>query len=107
METRELHNLVPAQKKKKKKSSGTVREKQRETGPNVQTERATNHETGTPDTLQTTGKKKRQGRWSSLPKSRWVKHTPAQAPRGSEKPGDAGWARREKHPARLRKETAT
>ena len=61
METRELHNLVPAQKKKKI-SSGTVREKQRETGPNVQTERATNHETGTPDTLQTTGKKKKKAR---------------------------------------------
>ena len=84
METRELHNLVPATPQKKKKTR-TVREKHRETGPpTIQVERATNHEAGTPDTLHQRAKKKK-ARKLVISKSRSGKHTHTpQAPKGSE-----------------------
>lgn len=81
-ETRELHNLVPACKRKKK-STGMAREKHRETGPTIQTERVTNHEAGTPDTLHH-GQK--QGKEAGHLKK----------PHGKAQQRDAGWARRGK-----------
>ena len=81
METRELHNLVPATPQKKKKTR-TVREKHRETGPpTIQVERATNHEAGTPDTLHQRAKKKKSKEAGHLKKPLGKAHTHAPSPK--------------------------